>query len=78
MATGPAGPDGVPPAVMLHSFGGSTEVIRGFVKGLPGGVGARIYFSFSSVINGARGGRGRPPRPPSNPTHMRTLRTRTR
>ncbi|KXZ50968.1 hypothetical protein GPECTOR_14g211 [Gonium pectorale] len=45
------GPEGCPPKIMLHSYGGSVDLIKGFTK-LPGGVGERIYFSFSSVING--------------------------
>ncbi|GLI64939.1 hypothetical protein VaNZ11_008340 [Volvox africanus] len=45
------GPEGCPPRIMLHSYGGSVDLIKGFTK-LPKGVGSRIYFSFSSVING--------------------------
>ncbi|EFJ49275.1 hypothetical protein VOLCADRAFT_90028 [Volvox carteri f. nagariensis] len=37
------GPEGFPPKVMLHSYGGSVDLIRGFTK-LPGGVGERVYF----------------------------------
>ncbi|GLC39209.1 hypothetical protein PLESTM_000864100 [Pleodorina starrii] len=48
------GPEGCPPKIMLHSYGGSVDLIKGFTK-LPGGVGDRIYFSFSSVINGRQG-----------------------
>lgn len=36
--------------VMLHSYGGSVDMITSFTK-LPQ-VGDRFYFSFSSVING--------------------------
>lgn len=36
-----------------HSYGGSVDLVKGFTK-LPKGVGDRIYFSFSAVIN-ARG-----------------------
>ena len=49
-------PERVPPKVMLHSFGGSVELLAAFV-GLPR-VGGRFYFSFSEVING-KGGCGR-------------------
>ncbi|GIM00902.1 hypothetical protein Vretimale_5797 [Volvox reticuliferus] len=38
------GPEGCPPKIMLHSYGGSVDLIRGFTK-LPKGVGDRIYFS---------------------------------
>jgi hypothetical protein len=41
---------GCPPAVMLHSYGGSPEEVARFVA-LPG-VGPRVFFSFSSAING--------------------------
>ncbi|KAG2493508.1 hypothetical protein HYH03_008324 [Edaphochlamys debaryana] len=44
------GPSGCPPKIMLHSYGGSVDLVKGFTR-LPGGVGDRIYFSFSSVIN---------------------------
>ena len=47
------GPDACPPSIMLHSFGGSPEVVAQFLKGLPeGGLGSRVFFSFSAVING--------------------------
>lgn len=39
-----------PPKIMLHSFGGSKEMIKAFLA-LPGGKGSRVYFGFSSVIN---------------------------
>eukprot|EP00959_Pyramimonas_sp_CCMP1952_P465773 9488906-Pyramimonas_sp.AAC.1 len=42
-------PEECPPKVMLHSFGGSHEMIKGFIK-LPK-IGNRFYFSFSSAIN---------------------------
>ena len=38
-----------PPRVMLHSYGGSADMLRAFLK-LPT-VGGRFYFSFSHVIN---------------------------
>jgi Tat protein secretion system quality control protein TatD with DNase activity len=38
-----------PPRVMLHSYGGSADTLRAFLK-LPT-VGSRFYFSFSHVIN---------------------------
>ncbi|GAX75168.1 hypothetical protein CEUSTIGMA_g2612.t1 [Chlamydomonas eustigma] len=47
------GPDNCPPRIMLHSFGGSPEVVVQFLRGLPKELGNRIFFSFSSVINGA-------------------------
>ncbi|GIL44870.1 hypothetical protein Vafri_2330 [Volvox africanus] len=37
------GPEGCPPRIMLHSYGGSVDLIKGFTK-LPKGVGNRIYF----------------------------------
>ncbi|KAI8467797.1 MAG: hypothetical protein J3K34DRAFT_370036 [Monoraphidium minutum] len=40
---------GCPPAVMLHSYGGSPEDVSRFSR-LPG-VGPRFFFSFSSAIN---------------------------
>jgi len=46
------GPGACPPRIMLHSFGGSVESVEQFTKGLPQGVGSRVYFSFSTVING--------------------------
>ncbi|GIL76194.1 hypothetical protein Vretimale_5797 [Volvox reticuliferus] len=41
----------LPSGYISRSYGGSVDLIRGFTK-LPKGVGDRIYFSFSSVING--------------------------
>ncbi|KAG2449891.1 hypothetical protein HYH02_005413 [Chlamydomonas schloesseri] len=49
------GPAGCPPKIMLHSYGGSVDLIKGFTK-MPGGLGERIYFSFSDVINGRKPG----------------------
>jgi TatD DNase family protein len=50
-------PDACPPAVMLHSYGGSPEEVGRF-SGLPA-IGGRFYFSFSAAINaGARSGPG--------------------
>ncbi|KAG1673942.1 hypothetical protein FOA52_015697 [Chlamydomonas sp. UWO 241] len=45
-------PSAVPPAIMLHSYGGSVECVSQFTRGLPGGIGSRIYFSFSTTIDG--------------------------
>jgi len=42
-------PENCPPKVMLHSFGGSSDMIAGFTK-IPK-IGNRFYFSFSHVIN---------------------------
>eukprot|EP00242_Pyramimonas_sp_CCMP2087_P006114 CAMPEP_0198198322 /NCGR_PEP_ID=MMETSP1445-20131203/1807_1 /TAXON_ID=36898 /ORGANISM="Pyramimonas sp., Strain CCMP2087" /LENGTH=329 /DNA_ID=CAMNT_0043867851 /DNA_START=457 /DNA_END=1446 /DNA_ORIENTATION=- len=42
-------PEECPSKIMLHSFGGSPDIIKGFTK-IPK-VGTRFYFSFSSVIN---------------------------
>lgn len=39
-----------PPKVMLHSFGGSPDMVTTFTK-LPNGLGQRFYFGFSHVIN---------------------------
>ncbi|PNH03434.1 hypothetical protein TSOC_010501 [Tetrabaena socialis] len=39
-----------PPYCGASSYGGSVDLVRGFTC-LPGGVGERVYFSFSSVIN---------------------------
>lgn len=44
------GPTTLPPRIMLHSYGGSTEMVVAFTR-LPH-VGRRIYFSFSTTING--------------------------
>eukprot|EP00198_Chlamydomonas_reinhardtii_P014418 XP_001703755.1 predicted protein [Chlamydomonas reinhardtii] len=49
------GPEGCPPKIMLHSYGGSVDLVKGFTR-LPGGLGERIYFSFSDVINGRKPG----------------------
>lgn len=46
-------PASAPRRIMLHSYGGSPEMVREFVSiggGAPGSVGARIFFSFSSVL----------------------------
>jgi Tat protein secretion system quality control protein TatD with DNase activity len=43
------GPAACPPAVMLHSYGGSPEEVARFTR-LPD-IGPRFYFSFSSAIN---------------------------
>jgi TatD DNase family protein len=40
----------MPPAIMLHSFSGSPDLAQQLVK-LPR-IGNRLYFSFSSLING--------------------------
>jgi hypothetical protein len=46
---------GLPPLqVMLHSYGGSPDMVAAFTK-LPGGLGQRFYFGFSHVINGTKG-----------------------
>ncbi|KAK3278418.1 hypothetical protein CYMTET_13641 [Cymbomonas tetramitiformis] len=39
----------LPPRIMLHSFGGNPEVVKGFTR-MPR-VGGRFYFSFSNEIN---------------------------
>eukprot|EP01091_Cochliopodium_minus_P004049 TRINITY_DN1396_c0_g2_i1.p1 TRINITY_DN1396_c0_g2~~TRINITY_DN1396_c0_g2_i1.p1 ORF type:complete len:309 (+),score=78.97 TRINITY_DN1396_c0_g2_i1:46-972(+) len=39
----------IPPKIMLHSYGGSVESIKLFLR--MKGIGDRFYFSFSSVIN---------------------------
>eukprot|EP00798_Chlamydomonas_sp_ICE-L_P030449 gene30450-35459_t len=52
------GPTSCPPRIMLHSYGGSPEAVSQFTK-LPKGLGKRIFFSFSSVINGKGSGKGR-------------------
>lgn len=42
-----------PPRIMLHSYGGSPEMVREFTSiggGGPGSVGARVFFSFSAVL----------------------------
>jgi hypothetical protein len=44
-----------PPAVMLHSYGGSPEDVARFAR-LPA-VGRRFYFSFSAAINGRTPGK---------------------
>ncbi|CAG9461994.1 unnamed protein product [Pedinophyceae sp. YPF-701] len=43
----------IPPRVMLHSYGGSPEMVRNFVA-LPNGLGARVYFSFNAVVRNGR------------------------
>jgi hypothetical protein len=45
----PASGAGCPPAVMLHSYGGSPEDVARFCR-LPG-IGRRFFFSFSAAIN---------------------------
>lgn len=40
--------DRVPPRIMLHSFGGSVEMVRRFVS-IPT-VGDRVYFSFNTAV----------------------------
>ncbi|MEW5300119.1 MAG: hypothetical protein WDW36_003073 [Sanguina aurantia] len=47
-------PATLPPRIMLHSYGGSKEMVMAFTRLKH--VGSRVYFSFSSVVNG--GGRG--------------------
>jgi len=51
-------PRGLPPAVMMHSFGGPPAEARrlGALERLSGGARCRVYFSFSAAVN------GRPPR----------------
>jgi Tat protein secretion system quality control protein TatD with DNase activity len=44
------GGSGLPPAVMLHSYGGSPEEVARFC--LVPALGPRLFFSFSSAING--------------------------
>ncbi|KAJ3001819.1 hypothetical protein HKX48_002663 [Thoreauomyces humboldtii] len=48
------GPDGLPPAILHHSFSGSVEILRALC-GLPNGVGRRMFFSFSAGVNGRSG-----------------------
>jgi hypothetical protein len=43
------GPGACPPAVMLHSYGGSPEEVGRFTR--LKGIGGRFYFSFSAAIN---------------------------
>jgi len=43
-------PDQLPQRIMLHSYGGSPESVTQLTR-LPGGVGKRLYFSFSAAIN---------------------------
>ncbi|KAF5843290.1 hypothetical protein DUNSADRAFT_92 [Dunaliella salina] len=40
----------LPSRIMLHSYGGSPDNVAQLVKGLPKGVGQRLYFSFSQAI----------------------------
>lgn len=40
-----------PPAIMMHSFGGSLEMIHQLTHSLPAMVSKRIWFSFSATIN---------------------------
>merc|ERR1712166_1443924 len=44
------GPKNLPPRIMMHSWGGSVDSARSLLC-LKGGVGQRIYFSFSATIN---------------------------
>ncbi|TPX56008.1 hypothetical protein PhCBS80983_g04868 [Powellomyces hirtus] len=53
----------IPPAIMHHSYSGSTETIRALVS-LPNGMGARFYFSFSTGVNG---------RSPKTTDHIRAV-----
>ncbi|ORX97329.1 Metallo-dependent hydrolase [Basidiobolus meristosporus CBS 931.73] len=43
-------PEEFPPKIMLHSYSGSHEIAKAFLK-LPKKVGARFYFSFSKLVN---------------------------
>jgi Tat protein secretion system quality control protein TatD with DNase activity len=51
-------PNGLPPALMMHSFGGSAEEARRFsgLEKVAGAAGCRVFFSFSAAINGRAGG----------------------
>ena len=40
----------LPPAIALHSFGGSPDIVKSLIK-LPGGAGRRLFFGFSACIN---------------------------
>ena len=44
------GGDALPPAIMLHSYGGSPEEVARFAA-LPNGAGRRVFFSFSAAIS---------------------------
>ena len=44
-------PERCPTAIMLHSYGGSIDMVSAFTR-IPKGIGSRISFSFSDVING--------------------------
>jgi len=41
--------DGFPPAIMMHSFGGTTDAMKRMIN--LKGIGRRVYFSFSTGIN---------------------------
>jgi Tat protein secretion system quality control protein TatD with DNase activity len=45
------------PVPQMHSYGGDVQQLRRLLR-LPGGIGSRFYFSYSSTIGGGGAGGG--------------------